>query len=193
MAVYAFIPQFWGAAVYPLKYEATIKKYAQQYNFDPNFIAAVIFAESTFNPDSTSYVGARGLMQIMPATAAWIATQVNEPNYTAAKLYEPEVSIKFGCFYLRDMANNYNGNTDLALASYNAGSGAVRGWVRLNPTDPLKASSSVSSYVQKINRTKLMYDKIYGNWYVTQSISAPPAKPWYTLPGTWIGSLVNKP
>jgi len=192
VCVWKFLPQFWAGAVYPLKYETSIKKYAEQYKFDPNFVAAVIFTESTFNADSVSYVGARGLMQIMPSTASWIATQVDEPNYTANKLFEPDVSIKFGCFYLRDLADDFGGNIDLALAAYNAGSGSVRSWQRLNPDNPLQYSSSVSGYVNKINKTKTMYDKIYGNWYIAQqTITAAPAKPWYTLPSIWIGNVIG--
>lgn len=192
VSVWKFLPQFWGAAVYPLKYENFIKKYADQYNFDPNYIAAVIFTESTFNADSTSYAGARGLMQIMPSTASWIATQVGEKNFTQDKLFDPETSIKFGCFYIDSLADQFNGNKDLAMAAYNAGSGSVRSWQRISPSDPLSVSSSVRGYVNKINKTKAMYDKIYGNWYIPdQVITAPAPKPWYTLPSIWIGNVIG--
>src|SRR3990172_8331766 len=76
---YFFFPQVWGDVLYPLDYKDSIKKYAIERNLHPNFVAAVIYTESRFHTDSVSGVGAVGLMQLMPGTAAGIASNLGQP------------------------------------------------------------------------------------------------------------------
>ncbi|KKQ74151.1 MAG: Soluble lytic murein transglycosylase, partial [Berkelbacteria bacterium GW2011_GWB1_38_5] len=115
---YFFFPHVWGEILYPLDYKDLIKKYSEERNLRPNFVAAVIYTESRFNPGSVSSVGALGLMQVMPGTGDSIAQEMGEKT---GDLTDPETSIKYGTWYLKGLSDKYNGNTDLILAAYNAG------------------------------------------------------------------------
>jgi soluble lytic murein transglycosylase-like protein len=97
-------------------YSAAIDAAGQRYGVDPLLLQSVIQQESGFNPDATSAAGAQGLMQLMPSTAASLG--VTDP-------YDPVQSIDAGAQYLSSKLDEYGGNTSLALAAYNAGSGAV--------------------------------------------------------------------
>jgi soluble lytic murein transglycosylase-like protein len=98
------------------KYDDLIAKYSQKYNVDSALVKAIIKAESNFNHQATSRVGAKGLMQLMPATASFL--QVRDS-------FHPENNIEGGVRYFRYLLNTYSGNVTLALAAYNAGEGAV--------------------------------------------------------------------
>lgn len=98
------------------KYDNLISRFAQKYNVDSALVKAVIKAESNFNHQATSRVGAKGLMQLMPATAS--SLQVRDS-------FHPEKNIEGGVRYLRYLLNIYHGNVTLALAAYNAGEGTV--------------------------------------------------------------------
>lgn len=98
------------------KYDSLILKFAGKYHVDSALVKAVIRAESNFNHQAISRVGAKGLMQLMPNTAS--SLQVRDS-------FHPENNIEGGVRYLRYLLNIYNGNTILALAAYNAGEGAV--------------------------------------------------------------------
>ena len=94
-----------------------INKYARKHNLDPWLIRAVIEVESAFQPSISSYAGAGGLMQLMPATAAGLGCRDR---------FDPEENIKAGSRYLRLMLDRFGGNADLAIAAYNAGPGNVQ-------------------------------------------------------------------
>lgn len=92
---------------------------------DYELLKAVVVAESAFNPKAVSHKGAVGLMQIMPATARRYGVQ-SEPGLSiASKLTDPEINIRTGTRYLADLLRMFGGETELAVAAYNAGEGAV--------------------------------------------------------------------
>ncbi len=113
----------------PLRHEDIIRQQARDKDLDPALIAAVIYQESKFR-DQTSEAGARGLMQITPATAEFIAKRSGGTRFSQADLATPQVNIAYGSYYLRYLLDRYDGNTELALAAYNAGETNVDRWVR---------------------------------------------------------------
>ncbi len=112
----------------PLDHADIIRQQARQKQVDAALIAAVIFAESKFNPRPSS-AGAQGLMQILPATATFLAHRSGATSFTTADLATPQVNIAYGSYYLRYLLDRYNHDETLALAAYNGGAGNVDGWV----------------------------------------------------------------
>ena len=113
----------------PLKHEDIIRQQARDKDLDPSLIAAVIYQESKFR-DQTSHAGARGLMQITPETAEFIAKRSGGTAFSQEDLATPQINISYGSYYLRYLLDHYDGNTELALAAYNAGQTNVDRWVR---------------------------------------------------------------
>src|SRR3954449_7041086 len=113
----------------PLRHEDVIRQQAHDKHLDPALVAAVIYQESKFR-DRTSVAGARGLMQITPDTARFIAKQSGGIRFTLQDLGTPQINIAYGTWYLRWLLDRYNGRTALAVAAYNAGFGHVDEWVR---------------------------------------------------------------
>jgi soluble lytic murein transglycosylase len=111
----------------PLRHEDIIRQQARDKDLDPALIAGVIYAESGFR-DQTSRVGAKGLMQLMPATAAYIARKSGGTAFVQGDLATPQINIAYGAWYLRYLLDHYAGKTVLALAAYNAGEGKVDEW-----------------------------------------------------------------
>ena len=112
----------------PLDDTAIIRRQAADKHLDPALIAAVIYAESKFEPRPSS-AGAQGLMQILPATAYFLAHLSGGRTFTAADLARPEVNVAYGSYYLRYLLDHYGGDETLALAAYNGGISNVDRWV----------------------------------------------------------------
>jgi len=113
----------------PLRHEDVIRQQAGEKNLDPSLIAGVIYVESRFR-DQTSHAGAKGLMQLMPATADYIARKSGGTRFVQGDLADPQINISYGSWYLRYLLQRYHGNVALALAAYNAGEGKVDEWWR---------------------------------------------------------------
>lgn len=156
-------------ATYPLRYAQEILTYSGQYSLDPALVAAVVYCESTFNPQAVSGVDARGLMQIMEETGAWISGKLSERDYTQDRLFEPELNVRYGCWLLRFLLDRYDGNIENTIAAYHAGWGKVDGWLAdkaysedgktltLMPDD----SPRTRAYVNKVVDAYAQYKKIY--------------------------------
>ncbi len=112
----------------PLKHEDVIRQQAADKGLDPFLIAAVIYAESRFR-DQTSHAGARGLMQITPDTADYIARLSGGTRFEQGDLATPQINISYGSYYLRYLLRRYGDNEVLALAAYNGGEGNVDRWI----------------------------------------------------------------
>jgi soluble lytic murein transglycosylase len=113
----------------PLHHEDIIRQQSEKKDLDPALVAAVIYQESKF-ADRTSVAGARGLMQITPDTARFIAKQSGGIRFTLQDLGTPQINIAYGTWYLRWLLDRYDGRKSLAIAAYNAGFGNVDAWVR---------------------------------------------------------------
>ena len=113
----------------PLHHEDIIRQQASEKGLDPSLIAGVIYVESHFR-DQTSHAGAKGLMQLMPETADYIARKTGGTRFERADLATPQINIAYGTWYLRYLLDHYHGNTILTLAAYNAGEGKVDEWWR---------------------------------------------------------------
>lgn len=151
--------------IYPRKYSALVEKYAAEYQLSEAFVYAVIETESGFDKDAVSKVGARGLMQMMPETFKWIKTKTGEKLSDDA-LFEPEVSIKYGCFLLRYLLDEFE-NEETALAAYHAGIGRVKKWLK----DPKYSDDgetvaripydSTKAYTEKVMKVYKRYLELY--------------------------------
>jgi soluble lytic murein transglycosylase len=112
----------------PLSDASVIRTQAAEKHLDPALIAAVIYAESKFNARDSS-TGAKGLMQIQPDTARFIAQRSGGTAFTVADLSDPQTNISYGSYYLRYLLDRYDGNATLALAAYNGGETNVDSWI----------------------------------------------------------------
>jgi soluble lytic murein transglycosylase-like protein len=112
---------------YPLDFDPQIVQLARKYNLDPYFIFALICQESHYDANAASPVGAMGLMQLMPATARQQARQL-KVKYSAGKLRDPEFNLSIGIAHAASLFGEFNGDTVLILAAYNAGPSAAQAW-----------------------------------------------------------------
>ncbi len=113
---------------YPVEYEALIRARAAEEGVDPAWAAAVILAESSYQPEAVSSANAQGLMQLLPDTAQWIAGKLDE-TYAEGCLFEPETNIRYGCWYLGYLYRRFHGDMTCATAAYHAGQGQVDAWL----------------------------------------------------------------
>lgn len=110
-------------------WQEIIEKYAAQYNLQPAFVTAIIRNESSFRTNAESSVGARGLMQMMPDTAEWIAGKLDDSAYTFDRMWDAETNIRYGCWYLGYLSELFGGDPILVACAYHAGQGEVRSWL----------------------------------------------------------------
>ena len=116
---------------YPMLYREEIERCAAENNLESAYVASVVLAESSYNPEAVSSVGAQGLMQIMPETGRWIAGKLGE-TYEEGCLFDPETNLRYGCWYLSYLMNRYGGEKSVSSAAYHSGQGTVDGWLK-NP------------------------------------------------------------
>jgi soluble lytic murein transglycosylase len=155
-------------AIYPMKYSGLISEYSEKYNLDPYLVTAVINAESNFKPDAVSHANARGLMQISVKTGKWAAGKLEMKSYGSDDLFDPETNIQIGCWYLSSLYEEF-GDMELALASYNGGSGNVSQWLRDKSLSPDGKTlvripfPETEQYVKKVKKNYSVYKRLYEN------------------------------
>lgn len=168
LIIYLFISGRLLRSFYPYEYRSFIEYYAVQNDLDPLLIAAIIRVESKFNQMAESSPGARGLMQIMPDTGCWIAQKNNLENFHPDDLYNPEINIQVGCWYIANLKNSFSGNMLVVLAAYNAGRGNAQKWLAQKVWDGKEETISqipfgeTRHFLRKIKRDYAIYRILYG-------------------------------
>lgn len=162
-----FVSQYILHTLYPLEFSNQVEKYSSQYKIDHYLVYSVIKAESGFDADAQSPRNAKGLMQIMDSTGVWAAEKMELKDFNSEMLYDPEININIGCWYLARLLKQYDNNTELALAAYNAGSGNVSKWLK---DDSISQDGKTldripfeetKNYIERIKKFNKMYKKLY--------------------------------
>jgi soluble lytic murein transglycosylase len=151
-------PKWFDRIRYPLRYEQIVRGHAKNYDLDPALLAAVIYQESKFRADAKSSSGAIGLMQLRPETAEGIAIRTGGTGFRVSDLYNPEINVRYGSWYLRHLLDKYGDEKD-ALAAYNAGQRNVDEWRAEGKGIQF---SETREYVDRVEHLKGVYRDAYG-------------------------------
>ena len=153
--------------LFPMRHLATIEHYALMYELQPEFVSAIIHAESRFRADAISHAQAMGLMQIMPSTGEWLAELMGIDDFTTDQLFDPDKNIRMGSFYIRHLLDINDQDERRALAAYNAGTGNLRRWLN----DPELSSdgktlehipfTETRNYVDRVARNQRIYKVLF--------------------------------
>ena len=153
---------------HPTSYDEIVKKYSVEYGGPERVIFATIKTESSFRSDAVSSAGAMGLMQMMPSTFEWLTSDEHlDEHLSTDSLFDPEVSIRYGTYYLSYLARKFDYDWTVVSAAYNAGEGRVANWLEDGKyTDsngelikiPIKETRS---YVKKISDAIDTYSRLY--------------------------------
>jgi peptidoglycan lytic transglycosylase len=150
--VFTTEPTWYLRMRYPLKYPDIVRGHADNYRLEPELLAAVIYTESKFDPDAQSPSGAIGLMQLLPETAAGIAERTGGSRFQTSDLYDPELNVRYGSWYLRHLLDKYDGDLRKALAAYNGGQGNVDRGIQYAET---------KAYVDRVRELEATYARAY--------------------------------
>ena len=152
---------------YPLAYERIVVPMANHMQINPLLVLSIMRAESSYNKEARSPVGAVGLMQLMPYTALKIATLLHDEDFDIREVTDPEINIGYGLYYLDRLLRYYGDNPFLAAAAYNAGPAAVNQW--LGTCRDCSSDEFVDSipyyetrrYVREVIRNYEVYSRVY--------------------------------
>jgi soluble lytic murein transglycosylase len=164
----ASLPRSYWNLLFPQPYWPTLLRNSQQQGLDPYLVASLIRQESEFNPSVVSYANAWGLMQLLPRVGKGLAKQERVRPFRTAYLLNPDVNLKLGAVYLRELMNEFQGQPEYALAAYNAGDDRVKTWLANGPYASLPEFvesipfTQTREYVQAILRNREIYRKLYG-------------------------------
>ena len=136
-----------------------MRAHSANYDINPALLAAVIEQESKFRADAKSSAGAIGLMQLLPATAKGIAIHTGGSKFVVSDLYNPEINIRYGAWYLHHLMQKYD-DEETALAAYNAGQQNVDSWRAQGQGIQF---AETRAYVDKVERLKGIYRRAYKN------------------------------
>lgn len=153
---------------FPQEHLQYVSQYSEEYGVDEALVFAVIKTESGFDEEAESSVGAMGLMQMMPDTFEWVQTTLDgKVTHTTQELYSPQISIKYGTYYLKYLLDHYDGDEKLAVAAYNAGMSNVDSWLENKEySQSGEALDSIpyketANYVKKVEKAKSVYEMLY--------------------------------
>lgn len=157
---------FWHFA-FPLPYRADLERFAKQQNLDVFLLAGLARQESEFDPKAVSVSSARGLTQILPSTARNLSRSLQMKAFSTARLFQPAVNLQLGAYYLRSIADQFDGHWEAALAGYNAGPNRVKQWLTwADFREPAEFVETIPyaqtrNYVQIVLRNAELYRRIY--------------------------------
>lgn len=160
---------------YPIGYKSVILEYSKEYNLDPYLVASIINVESKFDKDAISQKDARGLMQISPSTGKWASEVLELKNYKEDILFDPETNIRIGTWFLSTLFKEFDGNLDLVLAAYNAGSGNVNKWLNDEKYTDEKNNLTIipfketEDYLVRVNKSYKIYSTVYKKYIMNPS------------------------
>lgn len=159
------VPPYFLKMYYPVKYQTFIRKYSRKNGLDPHLVMGLIHQESFFNPRTKSRPGAIGLMQLMPATGKELGGRLFQ-HFEVKRLENPEVNIELGTMHFRYLVDLFNGKTELAIASYNAGQGNVMKWRHAAPSKPMDEFlesipfAETRNYVKRVTMLSAAYARM---------------------------------
>jgi soluble lytic murein transglycosylase len=152
----------------PLAWAPTIRQQAAEKQLDPALVAAVIYAETKFDPRNSS-AGAEGPMQLLPSTALDLARRSGATTFHTSDLNNPTVNIAYGCYYLRDLIDTFHGSVTLAIAAYNGGVTNVERWLAEARTDHHRFRITdipfpeTRDYVERVLAARADYRRTYAS------------------------------
>ena len=158
------------AQKHPFGFRELIEREAYANNLHPAFVAAIVLNESSFNPSAESYRGARGLMQVMPDTAQWVFGRIGgAAEYSFDLMYNADLNVTYGCWYLAYLSNIFNGDPALVAAAFHSGQTNVQNWVS-NADDSADQQTlslanlpegNTKDYVEKVIKAFAAYRRLY--------------------------------
>ena len=161
------LPQAFWSMLYPQAFWSLVTENAKTHNLSPYLLLSLMRQESAFNPRAVSPAGARGLMQVMPATARRVARQLNISRFKSSQLFELEPNLRLGTHYFVTQLRKFNGDLALALAAYNAGPNRVVRWQQRWPGLPMDEFveqipfQETRWYIKLILRNLVIYEYLY--------------------------------
>ena len=156
-------PAWLRRVVYPTAFADLVVPEAEARGIDPFVFMAMIRQESRFNPFATSSADARGLTQVIPDTAHYIAAKTGKAHITASDMYRPIMSVEFGLYYLAEQLDRFDGDLFAALAAYNGGPGNAQRWRDADPDMFVQnvSYSETKTYVQVVYEQYRRYQELY--------------------------------
>jgi len=155
---------------YPTPHRDALSAAAKQWSLDEALVYGIIRQESRFMPQARSRVGATGLMQLMPATARWVARQIPVQPFNVSMLTQPEVNLQMGSYYFHRVLNDL-GNSLMATAAYNAGPGRARRWRDERPLE-----GAIYAETIPFNETRDYVKKVVTNvWFYNHRLNGKVA------------------
>jgi len=152
---------------YLAPYRAELRGHIQQNNLDEAWVYGLMRQESRFVTQAKSNVGAAGLMQIMPATARWVARKLGLRSYRNSLIHQMETNLKLGTYYMKSVLALFDNNPVLASAAYNAGPSRARHWRADTPLEGAIYAETIPfdetrDYVKKVMSNTVYYSKLFG-------------------------------
>ena len=163
----ASIPRSYWNLLFPQPYWPVLERESQKQSLDPYMVASLIRQESEFNPNVVSYANAWGLMQLLPNVGSELAHKEHVHPFRTAYLLNPEVNLKLGTVYFRQLMDEFQGHPEYALAAYNAGDNRVKAWLANGPYASLPEFvesipfTQTREYVEAILRNREIYQRLY--------------------------------